>query len=287
MLISGKKLLDTAYKNNFAVGAFNINNLEFLKSIINACEQNNSPVIIQTSEGAIKYAGHENISSMVKTIANSTDIPVVLHLDHGTTYETIINCIKYGYTSIMIDASHYELKENIAKTKEIVKIAHSCGVSVEAELGRLSGIEDQISVDEKDALYTNVEEAKIFVQETAIDTLAVAIGTAHGVYKGVPKLDFERLEQLNNALNIPLVLHGASGIPYNDIETAISMGISKINIDTDLRLAFSNSLRETIKNDSESFDPRKLFKDSNKAIENVVEEKIKVFKSVDKKHLYY
>ncbi|MGL5972515.1 MAG: class II fructose-1,6-bisphosphate aldolase [Oscillospiraceae bacterium] len=282
MLISGKEMLQHAHKNSYAVGAFNVNNMEILQAIISTCEKNNSPIIIQTSEGAIKYAGIEYLSSMVKLAASKTHIPVCLHLDHGTTYETIIQCIKHGYSSVMIDASHYSLEENISKTKEIVKIAHAAGVSVEAEIGRLSGIEDQISVSEQDAIYTNPQEAEIFVKETQLDYLAIAIGTAHGVYKGRPNLDFKRLDKIKKLLDIPIVLHGASGICEDDIKKAISLGVNKINIDTDIRQAFSNAVKNVFEKSPDEYDPRKILSPAKEAMANVVFEKISMFGSVNK-----
>lgn len=282
MLVTGKQILDKAHKENYAVGAFNINNMEILQGILDACEEKKSPVIIQASEGAIKYAGIEYLTNMVFAATKNSDIPVCLHLDHGTTYETIIQCIRHGFTSVMIDASHYDLKENIEKTREIVKIAHAAGVSVEAEIGRLSGIEDQISVDDRDAIYTNPKEAKIFVEETGVDSLAIAIGTAHGKYKGKPILDFDRLHTIKQLLNIPIVLHGASGLTEEDIKKAISLGVNKINIDTDIRIAFTDEIRKILNEKPEEFDPRKILKPARKAISNVVATKIDMFSSSNK-----
>lgn len=277
MLVTGKDILTTANIKGFAVGAFNINNMECLQAVIAAAEKKQSAVIIQTSEGAIKYAGLDYLSSMVRLAAKKASIPVVLHLDHGTTYETIINCIASGWTSVMFDGSHYDLENNIKFTKEIVKVAHACGVSVEAELGRLSGIEDQIAVDEKDAMFTDPEEARVFVSETGVDSLAIAIGTAHGVYKGKPKLDFERLSKIKSLLKLPIVLHGASGISEKDLTKAIKLGVNKINIDTDIRLAFKQGFEQVIKEKPEEFDPRKLCGSAKERVQKVVEEKIDIF----------
>jgi fructose-bisphosphate aldolase class II len=186
MLVTGKEILDKAHKEGYAVGAFNVNNMEILQAVIAAAEEEKAPVIIQTSEGAIKYAGIDYLSTLVRLAAEKATVPVALHLDHGTTFETIIGCIRNGWTSVMIDGSHHPLEENIAVTNEVIKIAHACGVSVEAELGRLGGVEDNISVDEKDARLTHPDEAVKFVKETGVDSLAIAIGTAHGKYKGEP-----------------------------------------------------------------------------------------------------
>lgn len=277
MLVTGKEILQHAHQNGYAVGAFNVNNMEIVQAVISAAEQEKSPVIIQTSEGAIKYAGIDYLSAMVTLAARKASVPVALHLDHGTSYSTIINCIRNGWTSVMIDGSHHPLEENIAVTSEIVKVAHAVNVSVEAELGRLSGIEDNISVDEKDAIYTNPDEAVKFVKETGLDYLAIAIGTAHGKYKGVPKLDFERLDTIKKLVDIPLVLHGASGIGEGDLKKAISLGINKINIDTDIRQAFTDSVTSVIKNNPEEFDPRKICGPARDAMKQVVVNKMRIF----------
>ena len=274
MLVTGKEILLAAQKGKYAVGAFNINNMEIVQAIIEACEEENSPVILQTSEGAIKYAGIEYLEALVKIAASKTKIPVALHLDHGTTYETIISCIRHGWTSVMYDGSHHPLAENIAGTREIVKIAHACGVSVEAELGRLSGVEDNISVSDRDASYTDPVEAKQFVEESGVDYFAVAIGTAHGKYKGEPKLDFERLKSIKSYVNnTPLVLHGASGVPEETIRTACAIGINKINIDTDIRQAFTNGIKQAIADNAEEFDPRKICGPSKKFMKEVVRDR--------------
>lgn len=282
MFVTGKYVLDRANKGNYAVGAFNINNMEILQSVIAAAEEKQAPVILQTSEGAIKYAGIEYLSAMVKVAAEKASVPVVLHLDHGTTYETIMKCIRYGWTSVMIDGSHLPLEENIAATKEIIKVAHACGVSVEAELGRLGGIEDNINVDEKDARFTSPDEAVKFVAETGVDSLAIAIGTAHGKYKGVPKLDFERLQTIKALIpETPIVLHGASGIPEEDIVKSTKLGVNKINIDTDIRLAFTDAIRGFL-NTSDAFDPRKVMAPAKEAMKAVVMGKIEMFGSTGK-----
>ncbi len=279
MLVTCKEILDKANKNYYAVGAFNINNMECLQAIINAAEAKEAPVIIQTSEGAIKYAGLDYLSAMVKLAAKNTRVPVALHLDHGTTYETIMKCIASGWTSVMIDASKYDLNANIELTKEVVKVAHACGVSVEAELGKLSGVEDQISVSEKDAIYTDPREAVTFVEATGIDSLAIAIGTAHGVYKGEPKLDFDRLKEIKSLLKMPIVLHGASGVGQEDLRKAVELGVNKINIDTDIRLAFKAGCQEVFENTPNEFDTRKICGKARIKMQEVVERKIEIFGS--------
>ncbi len=279
MLVTGKQILDHANEHGYAVGAFNINNMEILQAVIMAAEKENSPVIVQTSEGAIKYAGIEYFEALVHLAANKTKVPVCLHLDHGTTYNTIISCIRHGWSSVMIDGSHHDLKGNIAVTSEIVKVAHAVGVSVEAELGRLSGIEDQISVSEKDAIYTNPDEAVEFVNATGVDSLAIAIGTAHGKYKGEPKLDMERLDTIKKMLKMPIVLHGASGITEAQITEAVKLGVNKINIDTDVRQAFTDGVRKVIETKPEEFDPRKICGPARDLMCEVVASKMRMFGS--------
>lgn len=277
MLVIGKDIMQKAHEGNYAVGAFNINNMEIVQAIVEAADELRSPVIIQVSEGAIKYAGIEYLAAMAKIAAEKASVPVALHLDHGTTFDTIIKCIRHGWTSVMFDGSHHPLDENIAHTKEIVKIAHAAGISVEAELGRLGGIEDNISVDEKDARLTSPDEAVRFVEETGVDYLAIAIGTAHGKYKGEPKLDFDRLTEIKELVNIPLVLHGASGVPEESIKKATRLGINKINIDTDIRLAFTEGIRSVIVGKPEEYDPRKLCGPAKALMKEVVKNKIEMF----------
>ncbi len=277
MLVLGKDIMEKARSGNYAVGAFNINNMEIVQAIVEAADELSSPVFLQTSEGAIKYAGIEYLSAMARLAADRARVPVSLHLDHGTSYETIIKCIRHGWTSVMYDGSHHSLDENIANTREIVKVAHAAGVSVEAELGRLGGIEDNISVDEKDARMTSPDEAERFANETGVDYLAIAIGTAHGKYKGEPKLDFERLTDIRNRVDIPLVLHGASGVPDEAIKRATTLGINKINIDTDIRVAFTEGVKSVIVGSPDEFDPRKVCAPAKTLMKEVVRGKIQLF----------
>ena len=282
MLVTGNEILQDAHKNGYAAGAFNVNNMEILQAIIEAAEQEKAPVIIQTSEGAIKYAGLDYLSTLVHLAAKKAKVPVALHLDHGTTWETIIRCIAGGWTSVMFDGSHFPLQENIEKTAEIVKIAHAAGISVEAELGRLSGVEDNISVEEKDSIYTNPKEAQEFVSGTGIDSLAIAIGTAHGKYKGEPKLDFDRLDTIKKLLNMPIVLHGSSGVPEDSIRKAVSLGVNKINIDTDVRQAFTDGIHAAFEKKPGEYDPRKILTPARDSMREVVVGKIRMFGSSGK-----
>lgn len=304
-LKTNKELLTNARKGGYAIGAFNINNLEILQAIVSAAEAEYSPAIIAVSEGAIQYAGLDYIVSMVKTASKKTYIPLSLHLDHGKDMKIIQSCIDNGFTSVMIDGSHLKFEDNIAITKEVVNMAKTKGVSVEGELGRLKGIEDKISVEEREAFLTDPDEALEFVRQTGVDSLAVAIGTSHGAYKfkGEPKLDFERLSQIVKKVEIPLVLHGASGVPAHVLERAerfgaklsgakgipdeaiqkaISLGISKINIDTDLRLSFVGAIREILTTHPDEFDPRKILGPARDAIKQTVQLKMRLFGSSGK-----
>ena len=282
MLVTGIEILQDAHKNNYAVGAFNVNNMEIVQAIIEAAEETNSPVILQASQGGLKYAGVEYIAELGKLAARKAKVPVALHLDHGTDFDQVMLCIRHGFSSVMIDGSKYELKENIAITKKVIEVAHAVGVSVEAELGKIGGTEDDIVVDEKDATFTDPDEAKEFVDETGVDYLAIAVGTAHGVYSGEPKLDFERIKTIKDILNIPLVLHGSSGVPNEAIEKAVSLGINKINIDTDLRVAFSSAIKDFLKENADNIDPRKILGPAKEAMKEVIIDKMKLFGSVGK-----
>ncbi|MBU5436754.1 class II fructose-1,6-bisphosphate aldolase [Tissierella sp. MSJ-40] len=280
MLVTGRELLQDAHKNGYAVGAFNVNNMEIVQAIIEAAEETNSPVILQASQGGIKYAGIEYISNLGKVAARKAKVPVAIHLDHGTDFDQVMLCIRHGFTSVMIDGSRFPLEENIAYTKKVIEVAHAVGVSVEAELGKIGGTEDHITVDEKDATFTDPQEALRFVKETDVDYLAIAVGTAHGVYTGEPKLDFDRIKTIKELLNIPLVLHGSSGVPEESIKKAVSLGINKINIDTDIRMAFAEAVKEFITNNPESIDPRKILGPAKEAMKEVIKEKLHIFGSV-------
>ena len=282
MLMTGKELLLDAQKNKYAVGAFNVNNMEGIQAIIQAAEELNSPVILQASQGGLKYAGVEYIAALGKLAANNAKVPVALHLDHGTDFEQVMQCIRHGFSSVMIDGSRFPLEENIAFTKKVVEIAHMVGVTVEAELGKIGGTEDHITVDEKDATFTDPQEAKRFVEETGVDYLAIAVGTAHGVYKGVPKLDYDRITEIRNAIDVPLVLHGSSGVPYESLEKAISLGICKINIDTDIRASFAKTVKEYLLENPDQIDPRKILGPATEAMKKTIKEKMEVFGSVNR-----
>ncbi len=281
-LVTGRELVNMADEQGFAIGAFNVNNLEIIKAIVESAQEERSPAILQASQGAIKYAGIDFIAAMVTAASEQIDVPVALHLDHGTSFDQNMLCIRKGFTSVMYDGSQYPLEENIARTREVVKVGHAVGVSVEGELGKIGGTEDDITVDEKDALMTNPEEAERFSRETEVDYLAVAIGTAHGPYKGEPKLDFERLEEIRRRTKTPLVMHGASGVPEECIMKGIELGVRKINIDTELRQAFTKGLKQVISDKPEEYDPRKLLKPAKDSMKEVIKEKMRLFGSSGK-----
>jgi len=304
MLVTNKDVLMPARQNGYAVGAFNINNLESLLAVNEAALEENSPVIVAVTPSAIKYAGLSYLSKIVRTAAESTSVPMSLHLDHGETFDTVKKCVEAGFSSVMFDGSFLKFEENVALTRKVVDLAHEKGISVEAELGRLAGVEES-TVEEKEAVLTDPNVAKEFIERTGVDALAVAIGTSHGAYKfkAEPKLDFERLKLIKERVNVPLVLHGASsvpqwiiekaskygaeltgarGIPEEHIKKAISLGISKINIDTDLRLAFTATVREVLANSPKEFDPRKILGPAKDAMKEVVKGKMRLFGSSGK-----
>ena len=298
-LVGTKEMFEKAYAGHYAIGAFNVNNMEIIQGIMEAAQEKRSPVILQASEGARNYAGQEYIVGLIKiALQKYPDIPTALHLDHGSSYDICKACIDGGFTSVMYDGSKYSFEENVRVTKKIVAYAHDKGVVVEAELGRLAGVEDLVSVDAKDAIFTDPEQAAEFVELTKCDSLAIAIGTSHGAYKysGDPYLDYERLETIGNLLpNYPIVLHGAStvipefvekcnqfggkvlgakGVPEDMLRKAAKMAVCKINIDTDIRLAMTAAIRENLFENPENFDPRGYLKPAREAVKNMVMHKI-------------
>ena len=277
MLVNFNEMLQNAKKGKYAVPHFNINDLEWTKYILEECQNTNTPVILGVSEGAAKYmGGFHKIAGMVKGLIEDLGltIPVCLHVDHGTSFETCKKAIDAGFTSVMIDASKLPLEENVKTTKEVVEYAHERGVSVEAEVGHIGGTEDNITSTETNA---TLEECQVIYQQTGIDALAPALGSVHGFYKGEPNLDFDRMKQINEMLPIPLVLHGGSGIPDDKIAMAIQCGTSKINVNTEIQDAWSKAVREFLENDNKAIDPRKIIGSGEKAIKEKVREKIELF----------
>ena len=281
-LVSLNDILGRAEEEGYAVGAFNCNNMEIVQAIIRAAEKERAPVIIQASQGAIRYAGLPYIVALVREAAAGAAVPVVLHLDHGTSFEQAVQCIRHGFSSIMIDGSQHPLEKNIELTRRVVEVAHAAGVSVEGELGRIGGTEDDISFSDAEAFFTDPEEANYFVKQTGVDALAISIGTAHGRYKGVPKLDFPRLEQIRRAISGPIVLHGSSGVAAEDIKKAAKLGVSKFNIDTDIREAFTGAARDYLAANPLEIDPRNVLGPAREAATAIIREKIRLFGSSNK-----
>ncbi len=304
-LLPGAELLTEAVSKGYALGHFNISNLENLQAAVSAAIELKSPIFIAVTEGAAKYAGMEYLAGAAKLAVQEAGLPMALHLDHGQNLKVIEKAIECGFTSVMIDASSLPLEENIEMTRKVVDLAHPKGISVEAELGRIGGREDNVSVSEREAMMVVPEEAARFLEETGIDSLAPAVGTLHGAfkYKGKAHLDFERLKKVRELTGLPLVLHGASGVPGDIVEMltyyggevsgakglpdkelkeAISLGVAKVNIDTDLRLAFTAALRKVLIENPEEFDPRKILGPARELMKKVVMRKMKVLDSAGK-----
>ena len=276
MLVNTKEMLLQAQKKSYAVPAFNIHNLETIQVVVEAASELKSPVILAGTPGTFSYGGRDYIQAIIETAAGKYDIPIALHLDHHEAFDQIKESIDLGTKSVMIDASHKPYKDNIQLVREVVSYAHANGVTVEAELGRLSGQEDDLIVEAADAFYTDPQMAKDYVEKTKIDSLAVAIGTAHGLYKSEPKLDMERLQEIRKCVDIPLVLHGASGINFDVVRECIENGICKVNIATELKQPFSRALRKYLIDNPEADDPRKYMQPAKEAMKIVVYEKIKM-----------
>lgn len=274
MLVSTRQLLLDASEKKYAVPAFNVHNMETIQTVIEAAYELRSPIIVAATPGTMKYAGANFFIKIVELCSKKYDIPIAMHLDHHENYNDIIDAIKIGTKSVMIDASHLDFEENIKAVRKIVEYAHKFDVTVEGELGVLGGQEDDLIVDSKDSKYTNPNQAAEYVRRTKIDSLAIAIGTAHGLYKEEPKLDFERLEEIKKVVDVPLVLHGASGISGAQVKKAISLGITKVNIATELKIPFASALRETLMKNKNESDPRKYFGPAKEAMKKIAMEKI-------------
>lgn len=280
-LVTTKQLLLDAQKGGYAVGAFNVENMEMVQAVVAAAEELRSPVIMQTTPSTVKYANLNYFYENVKVAAQESSVPVVIHLDHGNSFELAMQAYRTGYTSIMIDGSHEGFEDNIALTSAVVKACHPGEVPIEAELGKVGGKEDDLEGGEGNP-YTVPSEAVEFVNATDVDSLAVAIGTAHGVYKGIPKLDVERLSEIREVVSIPLVLHGTSGVPDEAVKDCISRGICKVNYATDLRIAFTKGVKEYMEKNPDAFDPKKYNSAGREEVKQYVMSKIKVCGSVDK-----
>ena len=280
-LVTTKQLLLDAQKGGYAVGAFNVENMEMVQAVVAAAEELRSPVIMQTTPSTVKYANLNYFYENVKVAAQESSVPVVIHLDHGNSFELAMQAYRTGYTSIMIDGSHEGFEDNIALTSAVVKACHPGEVPIEAELGKVGGKEDDLDGGEGDP-YTNPQEAAEFVERTGIDSLAVAIGTAHGGYKGVPKLDFSRLSEIRKAVSIPLVLHGTSGVPDEDVAECIKRGICKVNYATDLRIAFTKGINQVLKENPDTIDPKKYNAKGREEVRKYVMHKMKICQSIAK-----
>lgn len=297
-LVSTKEMFEKAYAGGYAIGAFNVNNMETVQGIVDAAKQTNAPLILQVSSGARKYAKHVYLYHLIQAAIEDSGLPIALHLDHGDSFELCKSCIDGGFTSVMIDASHHSFAENIKITRQVVEYAHDRGVTVEAELGRLAGIEDAVNVSEKDSSFTDPDEVEEFVSKTGVDSLAIAIGTSHGAFKfkGEPQLRFDILEEVGRRLpQFPIVLHGASsvmpeyveiiqkfggdmpgakGVPEDMLRKAATMAVCKINIDSDLRLAVTAAIRKHLAENPSHFDPRQYLAPARTAVAEVVKHKI-------------
>lgn len=273
-LVTTKEILKKAQEGKYAVGAFNVENMEMVIAVISAAEEMNSPVIMQTTPSTVKYAGIDYFLANAKVAASRAKVPVAMHLDHGSSFELASEAFRAGYTSIMIDGSHSNLQDNINISKSVVNMCKASGIAVEAELGKVGGKEDDL--DGGEGGLTDPQEAKLFVEKTGVDSLAVAIGTAHGMYKGEPKLDLERLSQIREVVSIPLVLHGGSGIPDCKVQEAIKRGICKVNYATELRIAFTNGVKKYLEENKGEIDPKKYNKSGMEEVKQFVKEKIRV-----------
>ena len=297
-LVTTTEMFKKAYEGNYAIGAFNVNNMEIIQGIVDAAKEESSPVILQVSAGARKYAKQIYLRKLVEAAIEDTDLPIALHLDHGDDFEICRACIDSGFSSVMIDGSKHSFEDNIALTKQVVEYAHAHGVVVEAELGKLAGVEDDVKVSSEDAMYTDPNEVQEFVEKTGCDSLAIAIGTSHGAFKfkGEPRLRYDILQEVENRLpGFPIVLHGASsvpqefvkicneyggnipgaqGVPEELLKKAATMAVCKINIDTDLRLAMTSAIRKVFTEKPEEFDPRKYLAPGRDAIKEMVKHKI-------------
>ncbi|HET7627050.1 MAG TPA: class II fructose-bisphosphate aldolase [Bacillales bacterium] len=281
-LVSSKEMMINAYQNHYAVPAFATHNLEIMKAVVEAAEELSSPIIFQTTPGTIKYVGVEYMAAMARVAAEKSTIPIALHLDHGDCFETVIKCLRAGYTSIMFDGSRLSFSENIALVQKVVEVCHPVDVPVEAELGTIGGVEEDLEIVEAEARYTSPQQAETFVKQTKIDSFAPAFGTAHGVYKDDPKLDFNRLQEISTRVCLPIVMHGASGVSSTSVREALKFGVSKVNISTDLKNTFIEELRQYLKQHPKESDPRKYFLTARQVVKDVAKQIILNVKSDQK-----
>lgn len=275
-LVSSTPMLQQARKEGYAVVAFNVHTLEMLQAVVEAAEETRSPLILQTTVGTVRHLGPEYVAAAARVAADQSSVPIALHLDHCTDFDTIIRCIRAGYTSVMIDASMHPFEENVRLTKRVVEIASAVGVNVEAELGKVGGVEDDLVVDDRDALLADPDECVKFVELTGVPTLAPAIGTAHGIYKGEPDIDFDRIRRIAERVPIPLVLHGGSGIPEEQVKKCVSLGMAKMNVATELRIVFTDAIKAVFAAHPEENDPRKYMGPAKQALKAAAIEKMRL-----------
>ena len=280
-LVTTKEMLLKAQEGHYAVGAFNVENMEMVMAVIGAAEELNSPVILQTTPSTVKYAGLDYYLANVKVAAEKASVPVAMHLDHGSSFELAMQALRTGYTSIMIDGSHESFEDNIAVSKAVADACRPSDIPVEAELGKVGGKEDDLDGGEGNA-HTDPQEAKEFVERTGVSSLAVAIGTAHGIYKGEPKIDLDRLSEIREVVSVPLVLHGGSGIPDETIKESIRRGIAKVNYATELRIAFSNGVKKVLAENPDVIDPKKYGAAGRDSVEEFVKGRMEVCGSINR-----
>lgn len=281
-LVSSTPMLQIARQEGFCIGAFNVHTLEMLQAVVEAAADLESPLILQSTVGTVKHLGPDYIAAAAQVAAKRSGVPIALHLDHCSDFNLIVQCIRAGYTSVMIDASHEPFEENIRQTAKVVEVGLAAGINVEAELGRVGGVEDDISVDEHEAQLADPDECALFVERTGVPTLAPAIGTAHGIYKGEPKIDFDRIGRIAERVSVPLVLHGGSGIPDEQVRRCISLGMAKMNVATELRIVFSDAIKEVFHQNPDENDPRKYMVPAKEALKQAAMAKMKLCGSVGK-----
>jgi len=273
-LVSSTPMLRAARSHQYAVAAFNVHTLEMLQAVAEAAAEMKAPIIIQSTVGTVRHLGPDYLAAAATVAADRVGVPVALHLDHCTDFDLIVKCIRAGYTSVMIDASMHPYEENVSRTLKIMEIASAAGINVEAELGKVGGVEDNIVVDERDAQLADPEECRMFVERTGVPTLAPAIGTAHGIYQGEPNIDFGRIERIAGLVDAPLVLHGGSGIPGEQVRRAVALGMAKMNVATELRIAFSDAIKSVFAEHPGENDPRKYMVPAKEAVKRLAMEKI-------------
>ncbi len=280
--INGKEMLEHALQNGYGVGAFSAHNAETIQAILEAAEEEQSPIMIQVGQKVIQSIGLEPMMVLIESFGKDYSIPIAIHLDHSRQFQQTMQAIQLGFQSVMFDGSALSFEENVSTTKKVVEIARSLGIGSEGEIGKIGGTEDDITVDEKDAFITTTEEAAAFVEATGVDYLAVSIGTAHGIYKQTPNLRFERLQKISEAVERPIVLHGGSDVPDDQVKKAISLGVAKINVDTELRQAFTRGIQEIFDENREDFVLANSLGNGKRRMKEKVQEKIRVFGSQEK-----